>query len=213
MNEKALRTLWSYLGSALLVIAVASYVRSTGSKLVDASLKIGELDPRGVPVISIPVIVLLSSVVQRLGRDYTLNSLASNPIGAWPARIPVAFLEPADLDFTTSLGRSYQRWVFFLIVLLPVIIELQQFILFLAGNVSIDDHFVNSLSGIHQLVPSGVDGTRWLTDYRYATLQYYPILQPWLYVVLSLFLIVITIRTLIQVFKTGNPATTDDSSG
>jgi hypothetical protein len=205
MNEKALRNLWTSLGSALALISVACYVRSTGAKLVDASLKLADLDPHAVPIFSIPVIFVLSWLLQRVGWVYTENVLAANSVAPWPFRLPVAFLDAADLDFTQPLGRSYQRWLFFLFIVLPVLIEIQQFGLFVSGDVLLGDHPVTRLSGIHKFLASGLDGAGWLTDYRYAGQQYYPMLQPWVYLLFSLLLICITVLTVVRIFRPARP--------
>jgi hypothetical protein len=201
MNEKALRTLWTALGSALLLASVAFYIRSTGAKFVDSAVKVAEIPSQAVPIYSIPVIAVLLWLTQRVAREHRSSVQHSNPSAHWLQRFPVAFLEPSDLDFSSSAARSYQRWILFLFIILPTVIELQQLGIFLRADVELGDHVVHSLSGLRQLVSLDIDWHRWWTDYRYADQQYYPLIQPWVYLLIGLGSLIYTVGTLITIFR------------
>lgn len=201
MNEKALRTLWTALGSALLLASVAFYIRSTGAKFVDSAVKVAEIPSQAVPIFSIPVIAVLSWLTQRVAREQNSRVRQSDHSARWLQRFPVAFLEPSDLDFSSALARSYQRWILFLFIILPTIIELQQLGIFLRADVELGDHVQRSISGLRQLVSLDIDWHRWWTDYRYADQQYYPLVQPWAYLLIGVGLVTYTVGTLMTIFR------------
>jgi hypothetical protein len=184
MNEKVLRGIWGTLGSALLVFAAACFLRTTGAKLIESGIKQNELDPHAVPLLAIPVIWILAILVMRATREHARLVIGRDPQASWAQRLPIFYFDPSDVAVDERLGRLYQRYFLALFLVVPVIVMLHQFGLLLEADAMLDGDLL--IHGWKHLSVVGIDWSRWLTDYRLAGLQYYPVIEPWIFVAMIL---------------------------
>ena len=180
MTEKALRGVWGTLGSALLAFAVASFLRTTGAKLIESGIKQNELDPHAVPLLAIPVIWILAILVLRATREHARLVIARDAQASWAQRLPLFYFDPSDVAVDERLGRLYQRCFLAFFLVVPFVVMLHQFGLLLEADAALDG--VGTIHGWKHLSVDGVDWTRWPADYRLAGLQYYPVIEPWIFV-------------------------------
>jgi hypothetical protein len=185
MTESALRRIWGALGSALLVFSVACFLRTTGAKLLDSGINQSSLDPHAVPLFSIPIIWALSVLVLRVTREHAALVAMRKPGAIWADKLPIFFFDTSDIQVDQPLGKLYQRWMLILFLILPFVILVHQFLWLMDGTVTFGNTEI--LRGWRQLWPvERIDWGHWRTDYRMSGPQYWPWLEPWLFLTMVL---------------------------
>ncbi len=76
-------------GSALVAFAIASFLRTTGAKLIESGIKQSELDPHAVPLLVIPVIWILAILVLRATREHARLVANRDAQASWAKRLPI----------------------------------------------------------------------------------------------------------------------------
>ena len=186
MTEAALRKLWTFFATFALTFSVYAFLRTTGLKPSRDVFGLLDLQPSELPLLAVPLEVIVFAVTLWLTRAWVRDVGGAT----WPDRFPTFYLDREEIKPTSPGGRLYQRWMFFLFLLLPGLLMLHMFGKFIdapvfwdrTGNVTVQ----TTIAGLNQF-----DTLRWWADYcspgfcRYATAsgpQYY-LLQPWIYLV------------------------------
>jgi hypothetical protein len=202
MNDKALTKLWTVLGLASLLFGWAAAARSRGlSAKSGVVIDVGSLLPDASSILSFVVLAALILLNLYVTRQFA----ARYPDHSWVRRIPIAYFDSGDVDVTQPLGRLYQKFMLFGFLVLPTVFLVVVFNAFVEASV-FDSAGTKLVSGWGQLIRIG--GIDWADAFqgRYRFAQpngpsYYPIVQPWVYLGLALYVVWSTAVTLKSVIR------------
>lgn len=183
MSEKAVRTLWSFLGVYLATFSLAAGLLTTGSESFDALIPVSKYSPYSVPLVGVPVISLLFCLLVWLALRYPIRG----PRPSWSERLPVFYFDPQDMPPASKDGRRYQLVFLLAFYIFPIAVLLRLLAKFFEATAT-DRDGTAFAQGIRHLWPaSDINWEGWLEgDYRLDGFTYYPVLQPWANLALSI---------------------------
>lgn len=131
MSESAIRKVWSLFALTLLTLSVLFFLRTTGVAPKDDIFGILGYRPTTIAVLALPVDIVLLILVSALTWFFSHRSKGRS----FTSRFPIFYFDSPDIDTTTTAGRWYQRCVFALFLVLPLVLTGQMFSRFLDGAV------------------------------------------------------------------------------
>jgi hypothetical protein len=176
MISSGYRKLFSFFGTFSAALALASFVAMRGEK---AKLPLlGELDINGnnVTLFSIPSLAL----------SLTIAALAilwfADPTEPRLRRMPVAFVDSADIDYATFQARIYLGSLLLALLLFPAVVLAYSYYHLLETTVSCGDPAMpfGSFGRHFSLAALSAPGY-WHSHFTIDGKSYYPVLEPLLY--------------------------------
>lgn len=190
MSSKALGKLWSFLGLLSSGISVAFLFRAAAADTDAGLVPLGSFSPYGMTTVAIPVGCVIALVVLWLTRRH-----AGLESGSWAKRLPVFYFEEGEIDPEHPDGRKYQAFFLVAFVIFPVIAQFLLLVKFGGGTAIVEGVRVSRWQ--HFWPGTNIDWGTWIGGmYMMDGMSYYPILEPWAFTGLVLWLGVSLIRTL-----------------
>jgi hypothetical protein len=161
--------------------------------------------PRQAPLLAFPFLAAPFLTSLWLARHFQSITRGST----WAERFPVFYFERHDINPAAANGAVYQRWSIGVFVIFPLVCSLFLFGRFLEAEVFIESGPAIISSRMDHFVPHiPADKTIFFDNYRYGApdgLSYLPVVIPWLYLGILVWVLTSWVRTLRGIFFPPTP--------
>jgi len=195
MSKSAFTTIWSTLGIVALYMSTNALLRAQGSELYFPFPMLSEAARYAATaygmMVSIPVLLLLITLTRYYASAYGK--------ARWSTRMPVAFNLDIDPENDERLGPHYQGAFLLGFLLLPVFLQILLLVKFFEGTIEHEDHgyvFARDIwghLGIRTETGAFIPPDVFSGDYRYGGvdcgIDFYPVVESWLFLLLVVLLI------------------------
>jgi hypothetical protein len=218
MDESAFTKVWTTLGLTALYMSANALLHAQGSELFFPFPGLNDATRYAATVYGMMVSIPVLFVLLLLTRRYALRYGASR----WSTRVPVAFNLSIDPKDREGLGPHYQATFVAAFLVVPVVLQIFLLAKFFDGTITheaTERVFANDIwghlgfrTGTGEVLPADVLSG----DYRYGGVQhgidFYPVLQSWLFLLLVAVLVGSTGRCLTHLWRPVSLGTDDPPS-